>query len=94
METQETITTKQRNVPLRLTIWAVVVAAILSIPFLANAPWTSSDFIFAGIVLFGCATTYELVTRNMKDAMQRVIVGVAVLFFIVLVLAWAAAGPD
>lgn len=82
------------NTTKRLTIWAMVVAGILSIPFLAQAPWTAFDFIFAGIVLFGSATVYEVSTRNMKNTMHRVAVAIAVLAFLVLVQAWAAAGPD
>lgn len=84
---------KQRNVIKRLGVWAVVVAAVLMIPLLTNAPWTGSDFVFAGIVLSACATVYELATKNMSDFKQRAAVAAAVLFFIFLVMGWAAAGP-
>lgn len=83
----------KRNVPLRLCIWAVVIAGVLLIPYLANAPWTGSDFVFAAIVLSGCAIAYELITRNMTQAKDRALVGASVLFFIFLVIGWAASGP-
>lgn len=82
-----------RNIIKRLSVWAVVVVAILMIPFVANAPWTGSDFVFAGVVLFVLATIYELATRNMTNPKHRAIVAAIVLFMLVLVQAWAAAGP-
>lgn len=83
----------QRNIAKRLSMWAIVVAAILPIPLLANAPWTAGDFVFAAVVLSACATVYELATKNMNNAKRRAAVGAAVLFFIFLVIGWAAAGP-
>lgn len=80
-----------KNIIKKLSIWAIVVVGILMIPVVTKAPWTSSDFIFAGIVLFGCATVYELATRNMSNRNHRILVGIAVIAFIGLVIAWAAA---
>lgn len=56
-------------------------------------PWTGSDFVFAGAVLFGCAITYELATKNMSSLKHKATVGLAVLFFVFMVMGWAAAGP-
>jgi uncharacterized membrane protein YfhO len=81
------------NTKKRLTIWAVVVIAILMIPFLTNAPWTGSDYVFAGIVLFILATAYELITKNLKNKLHHVFVGGAILLIIVLIIGWAATGP-
>jgi hypothetical protein len=72
-------------------MWAVVVAAVLMIPLLAKAPWTGSDFVFAGVVLFGLAIAYELITKNMTNPKHRIAVGVGAFFVIVLIQAWAAA---
>lgn len=94
MNTKNTNIIMQRNIKKRLRMWAIVVAAVLMIPFLAKAPWTVGDFVFAGVVLFSCATVYEFTTRNMSNKMHRIAVGLAVLAFIALVIAWAAAGPD
>ena len=86
--------TKQtKNIKKRLSVWIFVVAAILMIPFSAKAPWTGSDFVFASIVLLGCATAYELITKNMQNKIHRIAVAIAVLFLIALVIAWAASGP-
>lgn len=94
MEAKDTNTTTQRNITKRLSLWAVVVAAILMIPLLANAPWTGGDFVFGTVVLFGLAIVYELATRNMSNIKYRAAVGAGVLFVIFLVIAWAATGPD
>ena len=82
-----------RNIRKRLIGWVLIVGTLLLIPLVANAPWTFGDFVFAGIVLFGCAATYEYVTRNMNDKWHRIAVAIAILFFIFLVIGWAAAGP-
>lgn len=77
----------------RLGIWALVVAAILAIPLVLRMPWTGSDFIFAGVVLFACAAVYEFLTRNMKTNASKIAIAIAILFFIFLVIGWAAMGP-
>lgn len=77
----------------RLVAWALVVAAILSIPLLAQWPWTISDFIFAGVVLFGSATVYELASQKVTNSAYRIAIGVAVAAAVVLIWAWAVAGP-
>ena len=83
----------QGNIIKRLSVWAAVVVAILMVPLLTNAPWTGSDYIFAGIVLSACATTYVLSTRKMSSIKHRAAVGAAILLFILLVMGWAATGP-
>lgn len=86
------MTTKMKtNTVRRLTVWAAVVAAVLMIPFVTKAPWTGSDYVFAGIVLYGCAAAYELATKNMSNRMHRVAVGVAVAMVVLLIWAWAVA---
>lgn len=84
--------TKQtKNITKRLGIWAVVVAGILMIPLILKAPWTGSDFVFAGVVLFGSASVYEFTTYNMKNKTHRLFVGIAVALVILLIWAWAVA---
>ena len=84
--------TSVRNTPKRLAIWAAIVAAILMIPLLAKFPWTGSDFIFAGVMLFGSATVYEFATRNMKNSTHRVLVALAVLLVLGFIWGLAATG--
>lgn len=81
----------QKNVAKRLSVWAGIVAAILAIPFFTKAPWTAGDYIFAGVVLFGSATVYEVTTRNIEDSRHRFAVGAAVAFVLMAIWAWAVA---
>ena len=85
---------KTKSMTKRLSIWALVVAVVLMIPFLTQSPWTAGDYIFAGTVLFILATIYEFVTRNMRNPKHKFFVAVAIFIVIGLILAWAAAGPD
>ncbi|MEQ8524981.1 hypothetical protein [Gracilimonas sp.] len=60
----------------------VVTSAILLIPFLAmqftsEVVWTLSDFVFAGILMFGTGFTYLFVTRKSHTTAYRVAVGFA-----------------
>lgn len=80
-----------KNMKKRLSIWALVVAAILAIPLVFRAPWTIGDFIFAGVVLFGAASIYEFVTRNIYNATHRILVGLAVAAVVFLIWGWAVA---
>jgi hypothetical protein len=81
-----------RNTVKRLLAWAGFVTTVLMIPFLTNMPWTGSDFIFAGAVLFGAALGYELATSSMKDATSRLFVGAAVVAMVLFI--WALAVAD
>ncbi len=82
---------RTKNITKRFLVWALIVSAILMIPVLANFPWTARDFIFAGVVLYGSAATYELLTRNLSDKTQKIAVGFAVLMVVLLIWAWAVA---
>jgi hypothetical protein len=79
------------NITKRLSIWAIVVGAILMIPLLANAPWTGSDFVFAGVGLFGAASLYEVLSEKVKIKHGRIIVGIAVGLMVLALWAWAVA---
>jgi hypothetical protein len=93
MATKENVNSFNRNLPQRLIVWALAITAVLLIPYLTKAPWTGSDYVFAGIVLSACAGVYELATKNMSHLKHRLVIGLAILFFIFLVIGWAASGP-
>ena len=82
----------ERNITKRLSAWTAVVAVILMIPLLANFPWTGSDFVFAGVALFGAASVYELVTKNVTDPNRRLAIGAIVLITLALIWGMAATG--
>lgn len=86
MKTKKTIKPKPNTLK-RLATWAVVIAAILTIPRLANWPWTGTDFVAGAILLFGSATLFELAIRNVSSKNQQIIIGFAIA--LLFILAWA-----
>jgi hypothetical protein len=93
METKANSFAADSNMPKRLGVSAVIVALVLMIPFVTNAPWTGSDYLFAGIVLSLCALVYVFATKNMPSRRSKALVAAAILLFIFLVIGWAATGP-
>ena len=81
-----------QNITRRLSVWAIVVAAVLMIPLLAKWPWTGSDFVFGAVVLFGSATVFELVARKGSTVAYRAAVGIACAAGLLLVWINAAVG--
>ena len=81
-----------RNITRRLVVWAIIVALILLVPLVAmqftdEVNWTRSDFVVAGLLLFGSALIYELATNNMTNTKNRLAVGIVVAA--VLLWLWA-----
>ena len=89
---QVTALNKRKNITKRLSLWAIFVAGLLMIPLVARAPWTISDFLFAAVILFGCATTYEVATRNMKNRNHRILVAAVVLAILIGIWGIAVSG--
>lgn len=76
---------------------ALVTAFLLLIPLVAmqftqEVVWTFSDFVFAGVLLFGTGLTYVLIARKWNNTMYRMGVGVGVAAGLLLVWANAAVG--
>jgi hypothetical protein len=85
-----------QNITRRLIVWAVVVALILLIPlvamqFTSEVNWTLSDFVFAGVLLFGTGLTYEL-ARKAGGIAYGAAVGVALAAAFLLVWINGAVG--
>ena len=56
---------------------ALTTAFILLIPLLAEWPWTLSDFVIAGALIFGTGLAYVLVARKAGNIAYRAAAGVA-----------------
>ena len=81
---------------LRLLGWALV-AALLVTPavamrFTAEVQWTTSDFVFAGVILIGAGVVAELAVRASSDWSYRIGAGLAVLASVLLVWINGAVG--
>lgn len=75
----------------RLGVWAVVVASVLMIPLVSNAPWTGRDFALAGAVLYGAAVVYETIAHHVSTRIGRVATGIVVVLVVIVIWAWAVA---
>ena len=85
-----------QNITKRLSVWAIVVAALLLIPLVLTLlgsgvngegfHWTLIDFVVMGGLLFGVGLAYELVARRSEKTVYRAAfaVGIVTAFF----LAW------
>lgn len=90
----KTTNKQSKKIVNKLVFWSAVIITILLIPFATKAPWTSFDYIFAGTVLTILATIYEYATRNVTSLKSKSLVGFILLGVIVLIIGWAAGGPD
>lgn len=80
-----------------LSIVALVTGLLLLIPLVAmqftqEVNWTFSDFVFAGVLLFGTGTTYVLIARKWNNTAYKLAVAVGVVAGLMLVWANAAVG--
>ncbi len=88
-----------QNISKRLSVWAAVVALILMVPLVAmqftdEVAWDETDFIVAGVLLFGTGLAYELVARKAGTIVYRAAVGLALVAALILVWMNLAVGTE
>ena len=80
----------------RIAVWAaatlVLLLPLVAMQFTEEVVWTVSDFVFAGILLFGSLGAYELAVRKTGDTAYRAAAGVALAAGFLLVWSNAAVG--
>jgi hypothetical protein len=77
-----------RNVAyIALATLVVLLVPMVAMQFTDEVNWTISDFIVAGLLLFGTGLAYELSTRNVKNIWKRIAIGAAL--FLALIFIWA-----
>ena len=81
----------------RVTILALIVALLLLVPLVAmkftnEVNWTFSDFIFAGVVLFGTGLVFELLAMRAVNVAYRAAVGIAAMAGLLLIWINGAVG--
>ncbi|MBD2715941.1 hypothetical protein IC231_12925 [Hymenobacter sp. BT646] len=65
---------------------------LVAMQFTQEVNWTFSDFVFAGVLLFGTGTTYVLIARKWNNLAYKLAVAVGVVAGLLLVWANAAVG--
>ena len=77
---------------LALATVCLLLIPLVAMQFSSEVVWTLSDFVIAGILLFGTGLTYLLVARLGNNGAYRLAVGVAVLAGLLLVWVNLAVG--
>lgn len=80
----------------RVAAWAVagliLLLPLVAMQFTQEVNWTVSDFVFAGVLLFGSLGTYEIAARKTGNTTYRAGVGVALAAGVLLVWVNGAVG--
>lgn len=77
---------------LALTTGLLLLIPLIAMQFSGEVVWTLSDFIFAGILIFGTGLAYKLITRKSGDIAYRVAIGFALFTGLFLIWVNAAVG--
>ena len=80
----------RRGAPWRLLGWGGA-GLLLLLPLAAGAPWTASDFVFAGVMLGSAGLALELIFRK-RDAVYRLAAAAAIAAAFMIVWSNAAVG--
>lgn len=85
-----------RNKPLinRLLIWAVITGIILTLPYFAKWRWTAGDYLLGGLMLYGSASVYEILTDRVKTRQKKAVIGTVIVIILLFVWGFAATGFD
>ena len=82
---------ERRGISWRIIGWGTA-ALLLLIPFIANAPWTVSDFVFAGVLIGGVGLAFEFIVRRSGSRTYRFGAAFALLAAFITVWVNAAVG--
>jgi hypothetical protein len=70
-----------------LAVALLLLVPLIAMQFTSEVNWTLSDFVVAGVLLFGTGIMCELVMRKVKEVEKRIVICGVIL--IVLFLIWA-----
>ena len=70
-----------------ITVVVLLLIPLIAMLFTKEVSWTLSDFVAAGILLFGTGLMCELVLRKVKKTKYRIAIVAVIL--VVLMLIWA-----
>jgi len=72
-----------------LAVAVAMIAPAVAMNFTDEVMWTTTDFLFAGVVLIGGACLCEVFAWRVREPVARLSFGFAVAMLIVAVWAWA-----
>lgn len=74
------------------TVIVSVIVLILLLPLVTNAPWTLSDYIIGGIILFVTGLAIDTALTNIKNRRKMILTVTGVLLVTVYIWAELAVG--
>jgi hypothetical protein len=86
------LTQNQRLTGIMLTAAALLAFPLVAMQFTSEVDWTLSDFVIAGVLLFGTGTLLEVMLRKVKKWEHRVILAGILLLGLFLIWAELAVG--
>ena len=82
----------KRLVTILATAIAILLIPLIAMKFTNEVNWKTIDFIVAGILLIGTGLTLELILRKIKTLRYRILFGIALFLFLLLIWAELAVG--
>lgn len=84
-----------KNSIIRVAISTLLILLVLLVMTLLRPDdwdWNLTDFIIIGSLLFGTGLIYELIANKIKDRHYRIIIGLVIAIFVLLIWADLAVG--
>ncbi|MGZ0014912.1 hypothetical protein [Yeosuana sp. AK3] len=80
------ITQNKRWIGILGSATLILLVPLIAMQFTNEVNWELSDFIMAGILLFGIGLTFEMVMRKVKNKTNRIVL--IVILVALLILTW------
>ena len=80
----------------RVPLWTLITGLLLlpavAMRFTREVNWTTTDFIFAGVLLIGAGALFEVIAWRVRRPFGRLLAGAAILGLVLVVWVEAAVG--
>jgi ABC-type Mn2+/Zn2+ transport system permease subunit len=86
------ITQNQRLTGIVLTAALLLLMPLIAMQFTSEVNWTLSDFVIAGILLFGTGLMLELVMRKVKHTGRRIALCAVIILALMVIWVELAVG--
>lgn len=83
---------KRKILILTLVVLSVLLIPLIAVNFSVHVNWGYSDFIIAGVLLYGFWLVVELVPRKAKNNKHKILLGAVVIMIFLLIWAELAVG--
>ena len=92
MAEQNNVSVKKSIIRIILLALCVLLVPLVAMQFSDEVDWSLSDFIIAGALLVGTGLVFEFIVRKIANPRRRLIFGIMLIFFFLLIWADLAVG--